>query len=196
MNASEVVNKILADGKADAQKIEQEGQKKIVSLKADNALELEKYSSESQRLASKAADDRRLRILATARMGVAKSVLAAKHNALESVFAKAGQDIKGMNDADYLKFISDMIKSSIETGDELVVVGRDETRINDEFIKQLNRELGTGFKGNLMLLADRNEISGGFILKRGDISMNVSLEVLMQMAREELETQIAEELFV
>ncbi len=195
MNASEVINKIIADGEAKVAEIAEAGKKELASLKANYSSELEKYNQETNRLAQKAADDAKLRILATARMDAAKAVLAAKHRALDAVFDKAKQDLLGMEDDEYKKFISAMIKSSIETGDETIVVGVNEKRIDDAFIKKVNRELGTGFQGNILLSSERADISGGFILKRGDVSVNVSLEVLMQMAREELETQIAVKLF-
>ncbi len=195
MNASEVINKIIADGEARAAEIAENGKKELASLNADYDSEIEKYNQESQRLAQKAADDARLRILATARMDAAKAILAAKHRALDAVFDKAKQNLLAMDDDEYKKFISAMIKSSIETGDEVLVIGQNEKRIDDAFIKQVNRELGTGFQGNILLSSEREDISGGFILKRGDISVNVSIEVLMEIAREELETQIAVKLF-
>lgn len=195
MNVSEVINKIIADGEAKVTEIAEKGKKELASLNAAYASELEKYNQESQRLAKKAADDARLRILATARMDASKAILLAKHTALESVFDKALQDLINMDDDEYKKFIQAMIKSSIETGDETLVIGINEKRIDDNFVKQINRELGTGFQGNILLSRERADISGGFILKRGDISVNVSLEVLMQIAREELETKIAVKLF-
>ena len=84
---------------------------------------------------------------------------------------------------------------AIETGDEEVVVDNNEKRINPEFIKLVNRELGPGYKGNLRLSHETADIGAGFILKRGKIKNNVSLPVLLTQARKELETELAKELF-
>ena len=43
------------------------------------------------------------------------------------------------------------MKQAVETGDEEVIVGKNEKRIDQDFIKKVNRELGAGFKGNLRL---------------------------------------------
>ncbi|GAG46471.1 unnamed protein product, partial [marine sediment metagenome] len=63
------------------------------------------------------------------------------------------------------------------------------------FIKLLNRDLGPGYKGNLRLSQKRQDLGGGFILKRGKINTNVSVAVLISQARKELETQLAKDLF-
>ncbi|MHC4338465.1 MAG: V-type ATP synthase subunit E, partial [Planctomycetota bacterium] len=83
----------------------------------------------------------------------------------------------------------------VETGDEEVIVDNNETRINQNFIKQINRKLGTGYKGNLRLASEKQSLGGGFVLRRGKIKNNVSFEVLLAQARKELEIELAKELF-
>ena len=87
-----------------------------------------------------------------------------------------------------------MVKA-VETGAEEVIIGKNETRITDSFIKQVNRKLGTGFKGNLLLARERANISGGFILRRGKVQINVSTDVMVAQARENLEMELAQEMF-
>ncbi len=82
-----------------------------------------------------------------------------------------------------------------ETGDEEVIVDNNETRIDHEFIKMVNRELGPGYKGNLRLAGDRQNLGAGFILRRGKINNNVSLNVLLSQAKKELEIELAKDLF-
>ena len=81
------------------------------------------------------------------------------------------------------------------TGDEEVVVDTNEGRIDHEFIKQINRELGSDYKSNLKLSDEKQDIGAGFILKRGKIKTNVSIQVLLEQARKELEIELAKELF-
>jgi vacuolar-type H+-ATPase subunit E/Vma4 len=42
---------------------------------------------------------------------------------------------------------------------------------------------------------ERQDLGGGFILRRGKIKTNVSFEVLLDQARKELEIELAKELF-
>ncbi len=55
--------------------------------------------------------------------------------------------------------------------------------------------MGPGYKGNLRLSEQRQNLGGGFILRRGRIKNNVSLEILLAQARKELEIELAKELF-
>jgi V/A-type H+-transporting ATPase subunit E len=88
-----------------------------------------------------------------------------------------------------------LMLQAVETGDEEIIIGKDEKRIDQKFIKNVNRELGPGFKGNLRLANETQNLTAGFILKRGKIKNNVSLNVLLQRARKELEIELAKKLF-
>lgn len=114
---------------------------------------------------------------------------------VDEAFAQAQQQLQNLSDEDYQKLCSKLMLEAVETGDEEVIVDNNETRIDHEFIKQINRELGPGYKGNLRLSDERQNLRGGFILKRGKIKNNISFEVLLAQARKELEIELAKELF-
>ena len=142
-----------------------------------------------------AAEDKRARMLATARMENGKAYLTAKGKLLDAVFAKAMDTINNLPDDQYLDFMTKLMLKAVQTGDEQIVVGIDELRINDSTVKKINRQLGSGFKGNLKLSNGRVDIDGGFILRRGNIQINASTEVLIEQLREEMESEIAAEMF-
>jgi vacuolar-type H+-ATPase subunit E/Vma4 len=98
-------------------------------------------------------------------------------------------------DKEYRALCTKLMLDAVETGDEEVVIDKNEKRIDQEFIKQVNRELGPGYKGNLKLSDERQDLGAGFILKRGNIKTNVSIDVLLDQARKELEIELAKELF-
>ncbi|GAI99048.1 unnamed protein product [marine sediment metagenome] len=91
--------------------------------------------------------------------------------------------------------IKKLLLDAVETGDEEVVVDTNEGRIDHEFIKEISRELGPDCKNNLRLSDERQDLGAGFILKRGKIKTNVSIQVLLEQARKELEIELAKELF-
>lgn len=195
MNAEQVVEKILSDARAEAEKITAEAQEKAAKLDATQAKELDAFGAETDRLVADAAADRKSRMLANARMAIGKEHLGAKHDLLEQVFAKAAERVKQLPEGEYQKLITALILKAVETGDEEVVVGSGETRINEKLIKEVNRKLGPGFKGNLHLAMDRIGIESGFILRRGKVQVNVSTSVLVAQAREELDMEITATLF-
>jgi len=195
MEAEQVVGKILSEARAEAEKIISGAKSKAAAEQEKLESELAKYNKETETLAAEAAEDKRGRMLAMARMDVRKEMGAAKVALVDEVFARAHERIRNLGDDEHRKLISELIVKAVETGDEEVIVGRDEKRIDDKLIKQVNRQLGSGFMGNLRLSRERADISGGFILRRNNIQVNVSIEVLVNSMREELESEVVKDLF-
>lgn len=195
MNAEQVIEKILSEAQAKADVITSDARSKAAAAQSELDKKLADYRQETAILAEKACKEHKEQMLASARMRMQKESLAAKCELLEEAFAKAVEHIQSLSDNEYLGLIESLMVKAVETGNEEVLIGKDETRITDSFIKQVNRKLGTGFKGNLLLAKERADIPGGFILRRGKVQINVSTEVLVEQAREKLEMELAEELF-
>ena len=195
MEAEQVVEKILADAKAEAEKIKKQADDKEAAEQAKLTEQLDEYKKQTQTLAKKAAKDKKLHLLAAGRMDIAKEYLAEKRRMLDEVFAQVRQQLQNLPDEEYCKFMTKLMLEAVETGDEEVIVDNEETRIDQKFIKQINRELGPGYKGNLRLADEKQNLGGGFILRRGRIKNNVSFDVLLARARKELEIDLAKELF-
>lgn len=195
MEAQQVINKILSEAKAQADRIKTEAQQNLSEQQAQFDKQLSEYKEQTDRLAQKMAEDKKSQMLAAARMSIAKKYLAEKRKLLQEVFDKAGQQLTSMPDEQYRKLMIKLIKAAVETGDEEVIVDTSEKKLDQEFIKQVNRELGPGFHGNLRLSQQKQPIGGGFILQRGKIRNNVSLPVLLEEAKKELEIELAKELF-
>ena len=195
MDAEQVVEKILADAKAEAEKIKKQADDKEAAEQAKLNEQLGKYNKQTELLAQKAGEDKKAHLLAAARMDIAKDYLAEKRKILDEVFAQARQKLQNLPDGEYRKLITRLMLKAVETGDEEVIIDNNEKRIDQKFIEQINRQLGPGYKGNLRLADVRQNLGGGFILKRGKIKNNVSIEVLLAQARKELEIELAKKLF-
>ena len=195
MEAEQVVEKILADAKEQAEEIKKQAQEKDAAEQAKLDEQMSKYKKQTETLAQEAGKDKKLHLLAAARMDIAKKFLAEKRRILDEVFVQARHKLQNLPDEDYRKLMTKLILEAVETGDEEVIIDNNETRIDQEFIKQVNRELGPGYRGNLRLSNERQNLGGGFILRRGKIKNNVSIEVLLTQARKQLEIDLARELF-
>ena len=195
MNAEQVVEKILSQAKAEAEAIVSEAKEKAAAQKAQLDTELAEFDKKTQDMAKDAGEDKLQRMLAGARMSNAKKGLSAKVAILNEVFDQAKTAVNQLSDEQYLKLMAVMMKKAVETGDEEVVIGKNETRINEAFIKTINRELGAGFKGNLRLAAQRADIAGGFILSRGKVRINACTDVLIERLRESMQVELAAEMF-
>ena len=195
MNAEQVVEKILSQARAEAEAIVSEAQEKAAAQTAQLETELAEFDTKTEELAKHAAEDKLQRMLAGARMSNAKKVLSAKVAILNDVFARAKEAISQLPDDQYLPLMADLMKKAVETGDETIIVGKNEKRIDEAFIKKINRELGAGFKGNLHLASEGADIAGGFILSRGKVRINASSDVLIDRLRESMQIELSEELF-
>jgi len=195
MNATEIVDKILADANAEAAKIADQAQQVAKAEKAELDNKLADYKTATEALATKAAQEKKSRLLAAARMDVAKELLKEKKQALDSVFEIAKQKLKSLPDEEYRDLMKKLMLKAVETGDEEVIVDASDGRIDQKFIKNMNRELGPGFKGNLRLSEQKEAIGAGFILRRGNIMNNASLDVLVSQTRKDMEIELAKELF-
>ncbi len=195
MNAEQVVEKILAQAKAEAEAIVDEAKSKVASQNSELDAELVEFDKKTQQLAKDAGEDKLQRMLAGARMSNAQKVLSAKVEVLNEVFDRAKKAVNQLSDEQYLSLMTALMKQAVETGDEEVVVDKNEKRINDAFIKTINQQLGSGFKGNLRLSDTRADIAGGFILSRGKVRVNVCTDVLIERLRESMQVELAAELF-
>lgn len=195
MNAEQVVEKILAQARGEADAILADATAKAQAQRTQTQTELDAFTKQTESMAQAAADDKLRRMQAAARMANAKQVLTVKSQILDEVFQKALQNVNQLPDEQYLGLMKKLMVRALETGDEEVIVGKNEQRINEDFIKKVNRDLGTGFKGNLRLSGQKADITGGFLLSRGRVQVNVSTEVLIRQARELLEMELASELF-
>ena len=195
MGAEQVVEKILTEARQGAEKINAEAKEKLAHQQEELGKKLEEYRDQTKRLAGQAAEEKRLRLLAAARLDLRKENLAAKRRLLDEVFTSAGRKLKEMGDDEYRELMSRLIIKAAQTGDEEIIVGRNESRINAELIEQINYKLGSNNKGNLKLSKNKGSFDIGFVLRRGKIKVNVTLPVLLAQARDKLEIELAKELF-
>ncbi len=195
MNAEQVVQKILAEAEAEARAILDEARGKTAEQKAQLDSELVEFDARTDELAVEAGEDKLQRMLAGARMDNAKQLLAAKVEILNEVFERSKKAVNDLPDERYLSWAMATMKQAVESGDEEVTVGKNEKRISSDFVKKVNRELGPGFKGNLLLSDEKGDFAGGFILSRGKVQINATSDVMIDTLRESMEIELSQLLF-
>ena len=195
MDAEQVVEKILSEANAEADKIKKQADDREAAEQAKLDEQLADYKSQTEMLAQKAANAEKLHLLAAARMDMAKQFLAEKRKILDEVFAQAREKLLNLPDEQYRKLMTSLMLKAVETGDEEVIIDKNEKRIDQNLIDQVNQRLGVGGKRNLRLSDETQDFGGGLILKRGKIKNNVSFDVLLAQARRDLEIELAKELF-
>ncbi|MGI6442286.1 MAG: hypothetical protein GXZ13_04480 [Synergistaceae bacterium] len=126
-----------------------------------------------------------------ANIDVKKRKLLSKRTLIQDVFDEALNKMKAFNKEDYLELCNSLLKKSVVTGDEEVLIGENEKFVDEAWINAYNKKNNT----NLILSKEIANISGGFILKRDKIRTNCSWDMLIQVAQEKKESEVVKRLF-
>jgi vacuolar-type H+-ATPase subunit E/Vma4 len=195
MEAQQVIDKILSEAHVEAESILQQAREREDEALAKVEDQIDQFNKETDVVAEQTAAAEKAHILATARMETTQQRLTVKRELLDQVFQQAQHSLKNLPEKEYRDLMIKRMIEVVETGDEEVLVNKDDKRIDQGFIKQVNRQLGPGFKGNLRLAEDKMDQTDGFILRRGRILTNVTFQVMIAQARKELEVTLAKDMF-
>ena len=96
-------------------------------------------------------------------------------------------------EAEYVALLSKLAVGASVSGDEEIVLNaRDKKAVGDKLIKAANAKLGGG---HLSLAGDTGSFRGGLILRRGNIEVNCTAELLVDLCREDMAAELAGVLF-
>ena len=179
-DAQKEADEILSKAKAQAGSIAAKAEKECSEIQAGFDARFEAERPEIMKRREIVAD-----------IDVSKMMLAAKRKLIEDVYSGALNKMKKLSKADYLTLCTNLLNEGIKTKDEEVVVGSGEKYIDAAWIAAYNSTHGT----NLSLAAEKVDISGGFILNRGRISVNCSWEMLLKVSQEKQESDVVKRLF-
>jgi V/A-type H+-transporting ATPase subunit E len=193
MAVDDILKKIRADAEEAARAIEGEGKKAAEEVLRSARDEVEARKKEFRLRAEQRASEERNRVVTLARLAARRELLEAKQALIERVFDEAQRAVEELEGDEYRELMEKLLSETVETGDEEVLVGESEERIDQAFLDRVSRKLGKG-KG-LKLSRERRRVRGGFILRQGRVETNCALETIFKDARERLETEVAAILF-
>ncbi|HHV29544.1 V-type ATP synthase subunit E [Acetivibrio mesophilus] len=188
-----ILEEARAQAEANIKRAQEEASKIIAAAQNDadakKAQILEKAKNE--------AVDVKKRLKAMAELEARKKKLQARQEVVDEAFNKTLEKLNSLPDKEYEEIISRMVVSSIESGSEEIILSpRDKQRISAGFIEGINKKLSQrGIDGKIRLSEETKNISGGFILKSGNIEINNSFEAVIRMKREEVEAEVIKALF-
>jgi len=187
MGLEEIVKEIEKKANEDAEKMRKEGQeerKTILKKAQEEALKTRKEIT--KRLEKEAELLKRERVISV-RVEEKKRLLASKRKILA----------EGLGKQEYMSLMKRLLVSSVDSGDEEIVVSRrDEAWMKGDFLKELresSEKKGTWKK--IRVTAGLREGERGFILKKEGVHLNYTLSSLFLQLREELEMEVAKRLF-
>jgi V/A-type H+-transporting ATPase subunit E len=126
-----------------------------------------------------------------------KNELKARQDIIEEAFGTALARMANLPEDQYSLFLEGMILDTVKNGEGLISFNeRDKVRLGDKFVSEMNNKIKA--KANDAALVLSNEVlnsSGGFVLRYGDMEINCTFEVMLNMARPGLESEVASILF-
>lgn len=192
MSIEKITSKIISDAEAkakvtlDAAKAECDGILAEAQTKADELVKKAEAEGldEKEKLIS--------RRKAVAEIDGRKIILEEKQKLISECFDKAVEKIANLEENEYVDFLVKLVESTGETDGEIIMNAKDAAKIGEKLVQEANGRIS----GGRITLSDKTEgISGGFLLRKGSVYINCSLEALVENAREGLAREVAEKLF-
>lgn len=198
MNGAEKIKeKIIADARERAEK--------IIEAARIEAQGIIKHAEKQafQRVAimtEKAKEDAALykqRAHAAGEMEIKKNILKTRQDTIDEAFAIALERIAELPDDKYSRFLEEILLNAARDEEgELILNSKDKQRLGQQFIDRMNAKFRSlGRNAVLKLSADDLNSRGGFVIRYGDMEINCTLEVMLNMERPNLEAGVAAILF-
>ncbi len=197
MSAEKIVEKILSDARAEAQRILEGAQAQAAQIREQAEREAQRQRDLILAHAQQEAQSRRRAQLAAATAAARNAVLEAKRALLERVFSQVAERIATMPAHEYKNWLLQLLLRAVETGDEEVILSPgDRQTLGEALVREANAQLAQhGKRGALRLSMETRDIGRGFILKGKNSEINVTLKTLLRRAQDELEIEVARMLF-
>lgn len=191
-----IIDRIIGDAKAEAEKILTEARKKADEIEKEGKTDIENTCSGILKSANEEARQKRERLKIHAKMEFEKGELEEKQEAITAAFDFALKEIQSLEKIEYQELIKEEFLKA--EGVEEVILSADEGSIDEEFITKINKLLvKNGKSGNLKLSDEKRSMpGGGFILKKGNIEINNTFKILFESIRNLIELKISKILFV
>lgn len=182
LKANEIVEKARLQAKEIVEKANQKAAVRVKEISQKSAYDI----NEKKRIINSMVE-----------LEMRKDILGAKQQSIEEVFAKALDRMNDLDAAKYEQVAFDMLMSSVETGDEVVIMSESgKKKLSADFIDKVNKALeAAGKLGNIKLSDETRNISGGFILVGQGVEVNNSFEAVVRLYRDEIEPKVAEIFF-
>jgi V/A-type H+-transporting ATPase subunit E len=189
MGIEEIKKKIIEDAQEEKKKILGEARKKASQMVEEGKRAAEKTREEIISGAQKEAEMEKSRIIIIENLESRKKVLSAKQEVIQQVFIRAMHVLSNLDD--YQELMENLICAVAKGGEEIILSPEDKEQLNKDFFHKVNARLGDPLK----ISEETRNITGGFILKTGDIEINESFDEKIETLRDNMESQIAQIVF-
>lgn len=189
-----IIAHIQSDAQAQCDAVLAAAQKQCDAIREDFAKQASEAYAERIRAGVKSCADEGESAARLGRMEAKKTLLAVKQEMISRSFDKAAQMLVSLPEEQYVALLAKLAAAAAVTGDEEIVLNAaDRARVGEAVVKAANEKLGE--KGKLTLSDATGEFDGGLVLRRGNIEVNCTTSLLVELCRGDMSAAIAGVLF-
>lgn len=186
-----IIEKIISEGKAQAERIIEDAENKADLIIRDAKAEANEYKSREISVANNSEPIIMKRKVTVANLEVRKIILSSKQKVIDEAFTEAKKNISELSEEQYKALIMSMLKSEAKDGDTVIAASKDKKIINTAFINDAAKKLNLKLK----LSETYGDFLGGIILSSGIYDKNLTINVELNMLRDEIEPEVAALIF-
>ena len=191
MSLAEIKAKIETEAKSESQRILDAAREEIVLIQRKTSNEIAQIESQyADRLKREEPEILRRREI-VAHLDVQKLELGVKQELIADAFTQAHKALQSLPQGKYLEFVKGLLRKASVSGKGEVLVGNNEKYITEQWLSAYNEE----HKSELTLGKNRVAISGGFVLRQGDVDTNCSWDMLLRWIHDDIEANVVSRLF-
>ena len=192
-----IIEKVLSDARAEASQIVSEAQTEAGAIIA--AADKAAQAKAGEIIARAQADmpEVRRRRESVAELEARKTQLAIKQELVSTAFDQAKDILLKMDGERYTNLLCQLAAEAAPSGQgEIILSAKDREAYGKEVVKGTNKLLAAaGVEGKMALAEQTREVTGGLVVKQGQIETNCLIDTLLRLCKEELSLQIADALF-
>lgn len=189
MGLEDIQKKIISDAEQKKDELLASAEQQYQATVAQATKDAQAYAEDHKKNALSIAENLQRGLIIDARRKLANEILLTKRNRIEEVFHKAkGQFISS---SDYADIMKKLVVKSVLSKKEEVIVSSQEKVLDQKWLDSVNSTCN----GSLVFSKEKGSFDGGVMLADGDTFINITLDTLLAVLREETEKSIANILF-
>jgi V/A-type H+/Na+-transporting ATPase subunit E len=196
-DAGFLIEKIREDALAQVKNIIAKAGKEAEDILSEARADAEKIRNDMNAKAYLDAEGDKKRAVSNSVLENKKKVLEAKNDLIGKAFSKAAEAIRQMDSREYEKLLTRLVTGLVKEGEARIFVAyNDRSRLSPGFIENINNMLGSmDIKANVSYSKEDHDINDGFVLFQERYLIDVSIKNLIDMHRDELESNVVKILF-
>lgn len=195
MAIEDIIKKIESETETKINKFLSSAREEEGNILTQAGNEAEKIKEKTITAGKEEIANRKNRQISAVTLEAQKKLLAEKQKIIAEVYEEVLKKLGTLAKDKYRELLRILILKLAGGGEEIIIADNEKTKIDNNFLKDLNRELQKAGKKPLTLSFTNRNIPGGFILRSQQVEINVSFPLLIRSLREKTEFPVIGILF-